>query len=75
LPARLQDVVEHSANAEHLILAEACRLVDQQQTVVEKLQQRWQEPDYRRNGGRQINAFPALTILLDEANLKSTLSF
>jgi hypothetical protein len=42
LPARLQDVVEHSANAEHLILAEACRLVDQQQTVVEKLQQRWQ---------------------------------
>jgi len=32
-------------------LAEACRLMDEQQTVVEKLYQRWQELEERRNSG------------------------
>jgi ATP-binding cassette subfamily F protein uup len=51
LLAKLHEDVERSANAGHLILAEACRLVDEQQTVVEKLYQRWQELEERRNGG------------------------
>jgi len=51
LLARLHEEVERSANAGHLILAEACRLMDEQQTVVEKLYQRWQELEERRNSG------------------------
>ena len=51
LLAKLHEEVERSANAGHLILAEACRLMDEQQTVVEKLYQRWQELEERRNSG------------------------
>ena len=51
LLAKLHEDVERSANAGHLILAEACRLMDEQQTVVEKLYQRWQELEERRNSG------------------------
>ena len=51
LLAKLHEEVERSANAGHLILAEACRLMDEQQTVVEKLYQRWQELEERRNNG------------------------
>ncbi len=51
LLAKLHGDVERSANAGHLILAEACRLMDEQQTVVEKLYQRWQDLEERRNSG------------------------
>ncbi len=50
LLAKLQEEVEKSSNANHLILGEACRLVDEQQTLVEKLYARWQELEVRRNG-------------------------
>jgi ATP-binding cassette subfamily F protein uup len=42
--------VEQAASAGHAILAEACRALEEAQQVVERLYERWQELEIRREG-------------------------
>lgn len=48
LLASRHTTMEQATNAGHLLLAEACRLVDEQQSEVERLYARWQDLESRR---------------------------
>jgi ATP-binding cassette subfamily F protein uup len=44
-----QREVEQAATADHAVLAEACRALEEAQRAVERLYGRWQELDARRS--------------------------